>query len=244
MARPWQPGALTTRSGCGTRRPASRRGSRSTTVARSSSLAWSARRPDDHHGQRQRVRPSSGTPRPDSGKGRRCPSRSHGPLRGRQPRRPADRDRQRRPDRLPVGCRFPRPLGNRLPHQGAVSGVTFGPDGTILATASDEGLVRIWELARGPIKLPHDELGLRGRHQPRRPHGPDRLRETGRRGCGTSRTGQALGPPREHGDIVHAAAFLPDGSGFFTGTLGGRICRLGCRSGGGPGPGSTPSSTE
>ena len=65
-------------------------------------------------------------------------------------RRRHPRHRQRRPDGPDLGPRH-RPDTSRTltGHTGGVCGVAFTPDGTRLATASDDGTVRIWDAATG-----------------------------------------------------------------------------------------------
>jgi WD40 repeat protein len=42
-----------------------------------------------------------------------------------------------------------RPLGPPLQHQGPVTGVAFSPDGRLVATGSDDGFLRLWDVCTG-----------------------------------------------------------------------------------------------
>jgi WD40 repeat protein len=133
-----------------------------------------------------------------------------------------------------------QPLGQPLAHRDVVQALAFGADGKTLVTGSahtgkPRGEARLWEFARGTLvgkPLEHASpvkavaispdgrtvLTATGMHPPLI-GGPG----VGYEGSGTAqrwdvRTGQRIGPPLKHDDLVRTVAFSPDGRTFAAGT--------------------------
>src|SRR5262249_24892603 len=90
-------------------------------------------------------------------------------------------------------------------HMGAVHYVMFSPDGRLLATASNDGTVRVWDVRTGHPKLvlgtPLQVLGATTVGLMNSPLGP-----------GALLTAAALGPRRDgHTDMVPCLAFSSAG---------------------------------
>ena len=109
----------------------------------------------------------------------------------------------------------------RMPHGDEVRHVAFSPDGTWLATASNDATARVWEAATGKevARLPHEDSVLAVAFSP-----------DGKWLATASKDGTAriweLGTDREvarmqHEDGVRGVAFSPDGKWLATGSLDG-----------------------
>ena len=70
-------------------------------------------------------------------------------MRGLQSDGPVGRGGEFRWDGPFMGCRDWRPVGEPLAHRGRVDYLTFNPDGTIVATGSLDGTVRLWDADTG-----------------------------------------------------------------------------------------------
>jgi WD40 repeat protein/serine/threonine protein kinase len=112
----------------------------------------------------------------------------------------------------------------RLPdlHTGPIWALSFSPDGTRLASASDDGTARLWEVASGrpvggPLRHPSRAKVLGAAFSPN----GQRLATASADGTvcqWDSRTGAAVEPPYErHTGEVWAAAYSPDGQWIASG---------------------------
>ena len=117
-----------------------------------------SRRPDAPHRLSRWPRPTLGC-RPvgprggvrPSGRGRPCRLQPHGPV---------GRDGLPRRDRPALGYRTGKPIGEPLAHRARVDCLAFNHDGSIVATGSRDGSVRLWDAGTGlPIGPPLEHRG-------------------------------------------------------------------------------------
>jgi WD40 repeat protein/basic membrane lipoprotein Med (substrate-binding protein (PBP1-ABC) superfamily)/transcriptional regulator with XRE-family HTH domain len=104
-------------------------------------------------------------------------------------------------------------------HTNRVMSVAFSPDGSSLATASDDGTARIWNAATGQELINLHTNATRGRHGVG--FSPDGTRLVTASDSGTAkvwdlRTGQELLTLRGHSDWISAVAYSPDGKQLAT----------------------------
>ena len=109
-------------------------------------------------------------------------------------------------------------LRARLINEGTVIALAFSPDGRLLATGDDDGIVRIWDAGSGrPIAGPlRHAAGV-----PALAFSPDGRRLLTGCGDGTARiwdaaSGEPIGKPIAHGAEVAAVAYDPGGRAFLT----------------------------
>lgn len=129
--------------------------------------------------------------------------------------------------------RFFRPAMAPLPHPTAVTLARCSPDGSLIATAAEDGRVRFWNALTGQeIGSPfvHDG-GVR--HLSFSPDGRWVLTASGDgKACVVDvQSGGPAWPPFDHGSPVLAAAFSPDGEWIATGTANGLVRRFAARTG-------------
>src|SRR5262245_11978949 len=110
-------------------------------------------------------------------------------------------------------------LGQFWFHDGAVTDVTFSPDGRWVLTASDDHTARVRDAATGKPRfdapLRHDAPVLRASFSP----GGDRVVTAGADGTARvwdAQTGQSLAPSMRHDGEVRSASFCPDGRRVLT----------------------------
>jgi WD40 repeat protein len=109
-----------------------------------------------------------------------------------------------------AGRRSPVPP---LQHQGSVNDVKFAPDGDWVVTASDDGMVRVWDIKTGKLRCqPMQHQGIVKTAE----FSPDGQLILSASADGTARLWDATtGVPRakvmQHDDVVNMAVFSPDG---------------------------------
>ena len=111
-----------------------------------------------------------------------------------------------------------RVRGEPLEHKSEVSVVAFSPTGSQAMTYSDEGVVRLWEVATGRPVGPPRTVGA----SICKAFSPDETMLLAGRADGTARlwdvaTGHPLGPPLMHRSEVVSVAFRGDGRMVATG---------------------------
>ena len=103
-------------------------------------------------------------------------------------------------------------------HNGSVEAVAIAPDGTWLATAGDDGTVRIWDPATGQPAPPSPATPARWRRwrSPRTAPGWPPPAATGRCGSGTPTPAPHRATLTGHTGAVDAVAIAPDGTWLAT----------------------------
>ena len=101
--------------------------------------------------------------------------------------------------------------------------MAFSPDGTRIASGSDDNTVRVWDADTGqPIGAAADRPHRRGVQrgvQPRRHAHRLRQSATRRCGCGTpTPANRSAQPLTGHTDAVFSVAFSPDGTRIASGS--------------------------
>src|SRR5262249_45936787 len=122
-------------------------------------------------------------------------------------------------------------LGQLWFHDGAVTDVTFSPDGRWVLTASDDHTARVWDAATGKPRF--DAPLRRGAAVLRASFSTDGDRVVTAGADGTARvwdadSGAPAGSPLPHGGRVVRASFHPDGKRVLTASADGsaRVWRL------------------
>jgi WD40 repeat protein len=110
-----------------------------------------------------------------------------------------------------------QPFGEALRHAGEVSSAQFSPDGSRIATASDDGTVKIWDTTSGSVLAVMKHKG--DVHSVR--FSPDGTRILTASSDATAclwdaKSGERIGQPLKHGKSVHSAEFGPDGASILT----------------------------
>jgi WD40 repeat protein len=130
-------------------------------------------------------------------------------------------------DLLPKGG--PGNLGIDVSKLHAATSVSFSPDGSLLAAACSDGMVRVWEVDSGKVVR-----GYRGPAPTQSAvYSPDGTRLASAHGDGTVRlwdtaTGDELRTIKGHTAAVHTVAFSPDGARLASGGFDGmaKICDI------------------
>ena len=112
-------------------------------------------------------------------------------------------------------------------HTGMVDSVAFSPDGKTLATGSDDGTVRLWDVATGhQIGNPltgHTGVGLFGGVQPGRQDPGHRQRRWHGPAVGCGHRPPDRQPPHRPHRRIFSVAFSPDGKTLASGSRDGTV---------------------
>jgi WD40 repeat protein len=104
-------------------------------------------------------------------------------------------------------------------HTDLVASVAFSPDGKRLATASDDGMAKVWDAATGRELLTISTNAIRGHHGMAFSPDGTRLATAGEKGVAKvweAATGRELLTLRGHTDWISSVAFSPDGKRLAT----------------------------
>lgn len=116
-----------------------------------------------------------------------------------------------------------RPIGSVLNHRHTISAVAFSPDGQTILTGGHDGSVVSWKVRSSPSVRTFHHAGFIRVVM----FSPDGTAILSASQDHTARlwdadTGEPLGPPLMHDDIVESVAFSPDGRVVLTGSLDGK----------------------